>query len=208
MGKVDEYRQSAASLLDLPRERIRLKQRRQGFETSCLTLLACGPKRHRGVDHLHSGIMSSGECVYDPAPNAGPPPANETVIASGVGTERIRQIAPWCSGSKDPENAVENTTVVHPRNSTRLVGQHRLDRGPFTVGEFIAHDSKPQFGSLNHRRPTKHNAPAPAPSTVAFGVKPTSNGRQSPQSDPEGLHLERWNNFAGRSLRSRGWLQL
>src|ERR1700749_3343665 len=29
------------------------------------------------------------------------------------------------------------------------------------VGEFVAHDSSPQFGSLNHGSPTKRNAPGP-----------------------------------------------
>jgi hypothetical protein len=38
-----------------------------------------------------------------------------------------------------------------PGNPTRLLGQHRLDGGPFTVREFIAHDFALQFGSLNHR---------------------------------------------------------
>jgi hypothetical protein len=55
----------------------------------------------RGINHLDSGIMGSGECVYDPTPHASPPPANEAVVASGVGTERIRQIAPGCSRSQD-----------------------------------------------------------------------------------------------------------
>ena len=99
--------------------------------------------------------MRGGECVYDTTPHVGPPPANKAVVASCVGTERIRQVASWCSGSQDPENAIENTTVVDPRSPTRLIAQHRLDRGPFIVGEFIAHDSKPQFGSLNNRRPAK-----------------------------------------------------
>jgi hypothetical protein len=29
------------------------------------------------------------------------------------------------------------------------------------VGEFVAHDSSPQFGSLNHGSPAKRNAPGP-----------------------------------------------
>ena len=95
----------------------------------------------------------------DTAPDAGPPPANEAVVTSGVGTKRFRQIAPGCSGSQDREDAIEDTTVVYPRNATRLVGQHRFDGNPFIIGEFIAHDSNPQFKSLNHRRPAKRNAP-------------------------------------------------
>ena len=58
---------------------------------------------------------------------------------SYVGTERIRQIAR--SRSQDPENAVENTAVIHSRDATRLVGQHGLDDGPLVIIEFVTHDS-------------------------------------------------------------------
>jgi hypothetical protein len=105
-----------------------------------------------GVDHLDSGIMGTGKRVYDAAPDTSPPPANESVVASCVWAERLRQITPGCSRSQDPEDAIEDTTVVYPRNSTRLVRQHRLDSRPLIVGEFIAHGLKPLFGSLNHKR--------------------------------------------------------
>ena len=65
-----------------------------------------------GVDHLDSGIMGSGKCVYDTAPDTSPPPADEPVVASGVWAKRRRQITPRCSGSQDPEDAIEDTTVV------------------------------------------------------------------------------------------------
>ncbi|SCB56097.1 hypothetical protein GA0061098_10744 [Bradyrhizobium shewense] len=93
-----------------------------------------------GVDHLDSGIMGSGKRFYEAAPNTSPPPPNEPVVASRVRTKRLGQIAPRRSGSQDPENAIEDTSVVHLRNATRLVRQHRLDGGPFMVGEFVAHD--------------------------------------------------------------------
>jgi hypothetical protein len=32
---------------------------------------------NRDVDHLESGIMGSGECIYDTNPHASPPPANK-----------------------------------------------------------------------------------------------------------------------------------
>ena len=47
-----------------------------------------------------------------------------------------------------PEDAIKDTTVVYPKNATRLVGQHRLDGNPFIIGELIAHDSSPQFGKF------------------------------------------------------------
>jgi hypothetical protein len=43
-----------------------------------------------GVDHLDSRIMGGGKCIYDTAPDAGPPPVHETIVASGVGTKRFR----------------------------------------------------------------------------------------------------------------------
>src|ERR1700722_17393681 len=75
-----------------------------------------------------------------------PPPAHETAIAGRVRAKMIRQIAPRRPGSQDPEDAVEDTSVVHPRNATRLVRQHGLDGSPFIVGEFVAHDSTPSLG--------------------------------------------------------------
>ncbi|MGY3621709.1 hypothetical protein [Bradyrhizobium sp. USDA 10063] len=35
---------------------------------------------------------------------------------------------------------------VTPGNPTRLVGKDGLDTGPFIIGEFMAHDSKPSLG--------------------------------------------------------------
>jgi hypothetical protein len=43
-----------------------------------------------GVDHLDGHIMGGGKCIYDAAPDAGLPPANEAVVASRVGTKRFR----------------------------------------------------------------------------------------------------------------------
>ena len=43
--------------------------------------------------------------------------------------------------------------------SVRAIGG--LGGGPFMVGEFVAHGSSPQVGSLNHGSPAKRNAPGP-----------------------------------------------
>ena len=118
---------------------------------------------NRGVDHLNSGVIGSGKCVYDAAPDTSPPPPDEAVVACGVRTKRLGQITPGCSGAQDPENAIEDTSVVHRGSATRLVRQHRLDGDPFMIGEFVAHDSSPLFGSLNHRGPAKRDASSPAP---------------------------------------------
>src|SRR6267378_7616684 len=102
------------------------------------------------VYHLHRGVMSPGECTHDLGPDACSSPANEAIVAGRVRTEVDWQVAPRCSRSQDPEDAIENTTVIHPWHAPRLVGQHRLDGSPFLVGEFVAHDSVPPVRGLNH----------------------------------------------------------
>src|SRR5271167_5111269 len=47
---------------------------------------------------------------------------------------------------------IEHATVIYTPNATRLVRQHRFDGGPFIIAEFVAHDSRLQFRSLNHVR--------------------------------------------------------
>jgi hypothetical protein len=63
-----------------------------------------------------------------------------------------QQIPPRCSGSQHLEDAVEDTTVICPRNATRLVGYHRLDGDSLIVGELVVRNSSRRFRSLKHRR--------------------------------------------------------
>jgi hypothetical protein len=49
---------------------------------------------HNGsIDHPHRRVMTGGQRIHDPVPNAGLPPPNEAIIASGARTIRCRQIA-------------------------------------------------------------------------------------------------------------------
>jgi hypothetical protein len=73
-----------------------------------------------------------------------------------IGAKRLRPIAPRCAGSQDPKDAVQDTAVT-----ARLVRQHRLDGRPLVVGEFVAHDSRLQFGHLNHAPGDAINAQRP-----------------------------------------------
>src|SRR5262245_16546107 len=91
-------------------------------------------------------------------------------VASGVWAKRHQQITPRCSRSQDPEDAIEDTSVVHPRNATWLVRQHRPYGSPFIVGEFVAHDSSPQSGSLNHRGLTHRKELLARPWFGVFGA--------------------------------------
>ena len=47
----------------------------------------------------------------------------------------------------DPKDAIEHATVIYTPNTTRFAWQHRLYGSPFIIGEFVAHDSSPQFGA-------------------------------------------------------------
>jgi hypothetical protein len=115
------------------------------------------------VDHLDSGIMSTSKCVNDAAPDTSPPPPNKSVVAGSVRTKRFGQITPRRPRAQDPEDAIEDTAVVNPWNATRLVRQHGLDGSPFIIREFVAHDSSPRFGSLNHSGLARRNGSGLAP---------------------------------------------
>jgi hypothetical protein len=62
--------------------------------------------------HLH-GVMGAGQCAHKLGPHARPLPANEAIVAGGVRAEVVRQIALWRARSQDPEDAIEDTTVIH-----------------------------------------------------------------------------------------------
>src|SRR5258708_28840867 len=98
---------------------------------------------NRGVNHLDGSIMSSSQCVHDTAPHASPTPANEAIVASGIGAELLWQIAPRCARSQDPKDAVHDTAVVYPWDSTGLVRQHRLDTFPPNGGGVPCLDYEP-----------------------------------------------------------------
>jgi hypothetical protein len=76
--------------------------------------------------------MSAGECAHDLGPDARSSPANEAIVTSGVRTEVVRQVAPWRPRSQDPEDAIEDTTVIHPWHAARLFG---------SIGLMAAHSS-------------------------------------------------------------------
>jgi hypothetical protein len=63
---------------------------------------------NRRVDHLHGGIT--------PARHA-----NEPIVAGRVRTEVVRQVAPWRPRSQNPEDAIEDATVIHSWYAARLI---------------------------------------------------------------------------------------
>jgi hypothetical protein len=89
--------------------------------------------------------VSGGQCFH----NLVSSPANEAIVAS-VWSKVLGQIAPPRSRTQDPQDAIEHATIIYTRNAARLVRQHRFDAAPIILAEFIAHDSRLQFESLNH----------------------------------------------------------
>jgi hypothetical protein len=132
--------------------------------------------------------LGSGKCVYDVGPDASPPPANEAVIASSVWTERTRQIAPRGPRSQDPENAIQDAAIVYPRNTSWLIRQHRLDDNPFIIGEFVAHDSSPQFWEFESQGDgqTQRSLPSPRSAlTDRSGHQRADRPAESVEQDPK-----------------------
>ena len=130
--------------------------RREGFEVIAVLPSRCELGAATGLDQisaLATTINASVRARQSPA-------ASERSDCSRSYRGRIaRQIAPPCSGSQDPDDAIEDTTVVHSGNAARLVRQHRLDGRRLTVGEFVAHDFEPWLGGLNHGLGARLNVP-------------------------------------------------
>ena len=92
--------------------------------------------------------MGSGKCVYDAAQT----PAHrqrrkwfQRVLYEANASGRSRQGAPDRKTQKIPLRTRRSFT----RGTPRGLFEHRLDGNLFIIGEFVAHDSSPQFRSLN-----------------------------------------------------------
>lgn len=103
-----------------------------------------------GVDHLNHGVVSGGHRLHDLVPDPCQSPAHETVITGCAGTIAFRQISPRCTRAQYPKDAVRNPSIIHTPDTPWFVREHRPDKTPFIVAEFVPHDSILQFGSLNH----------------------------------------------------------
>ena len=61
-----------------------------------------------------------------------------------------------------------HATIIYTPNAARLVGQHRLEGGPFIVAEFVPHDSRLRFRSLNHFPASAINPQLPVAMPLMF----------------------------------------
>lgn len=106
---------------------------------------------NRAVDHLNLCIFAMRDGSQDAVPDARTSPPHEPVVAGRVGAVSLWQIPPRCSRPQDPEDAIQDPSVVHTRDASRLAGQDRFDETPLGVSEGIAH-SDCSFSELESRR--------------------------------------------------------
>ena len=66
----------------------------------------------RGGDHLDIAVVSSGDALQKPIPDAGFAPAVEAVRAGGVRAIARRNVRPGRARPKPPEDAVEDLPVI------------------------------------------------------------------------------------------------
>jgi hypothetical protein len=80
------------------------------------------------VDHLYSCVMGACRFVHNLAPDAHSPPANEAIVAGGVGTKAARQVPSRRSRPQHPKDAVEalrtgrSFTRATPRGFSGSIG--------------------------------------------------------------------------------------
>jgi hypothetical protein len=74
-----------------------------------------------GIDHLHSRIVSGGQNIHNPVPDASPPPADEAIVTGCMGSIETREITPRRPRPQDPEDAIEDTPIVYTGNAARFV---------------------------------------------------------------------------------------
>src|SRR5262249_35706843 len=78
---------------------------------------------NRRIDHLHGGVMRAGECAHDfGRPLAASERSDCNKWCTGRSCPAGRAMAPQI---EDPEDAIEDTTVIHAWHAARLVWQHR-----------------------------------------------------------------------------------
>jgi hypothetical protein len=102
---------------------------------------------YRAVDHLQTGVATPAvvEGLKQQLPQTRQRPAPELAINRRPFAEMLMQVAPRDTRSRNPENPIQNKTVV-PRPSPApgaTLNHKRLKTGPF----FVAHQTTHQ-GSL------------------------------------------------------------
>jgi hypothetical protein len=98
-----------------------------------------------GVDHLHrvwKGLTVR-QRLKQQVPQAGPRPSEKLPIDRAPFAEVIGQIAPRRAGAGNPENPVENTSVIARRSPPlwSCLDQKRFEESPFRMGNPASNQS-------------------------------------------------------------------
>src|ERR1051326_1793622 len=103
----------------------------------------------RAVDHLHIAVVSLSDRSQNAVPHSSLSPSDEAIVAGRARSKILRQRPPRRARSQPPEDTVQNSAVVDPRNPARLVRQQRRDHSPLEVSQLVApHDTAPPVGKL------------------------------------------------------------
>ena len=90
------------------------------------------------VDHLYVAVVGGSDGIHQTVPNTYFPPSREAIVAGGARAIALGYVAPWCTGSQHPEDAVQHAAVIDARHASRLVGQKRLNHAPLEVGKIVS----------------------------------------------------------------------
>jgi hypothetical protein len=80
--------------------------------------------------------------AHDACPDPRSPPTKEPILAGSAGTIDVWKIAPRRTRPQYPEDAIENTPIIHAGNAARLVREHHSNGTPFAVGKLVSHDGR------------------------------------------------------------------
>ena len=102
----------------------------------------------RTVDHLHAAVVRFDDSAHQAIPDTGFPPAVEAIVGRRVRPVALGQISPWCASAEDPEDAIENSSIVLRLRPAPIHGQQGFDNAPLEVGQIVAHDPSPDVSKL------------------------------------------------------------
>jgi hypothetical protein len=89
--------------------------------------------------------------MAQPIPKAGLAPAVEAIVGGGVGRVSPWQIAPSCTCTQDPEDAVENAAVLLRLATASTLRQSRLDEALLEVGQVDVLELESLFTAARQR---------------------------------------------------------
>src|SRR3546814_8527776 len=81
--------------------------------------------------------MGNCHCVHDPVPDARLGPATKPIVAGGVRPIAFRKVRPGSSATQHPENAIQDTPVIHTRHTARLPRKHSINDRPLRIAQII-----------------------------------------------------------------------